>query len=430
MSVSGKPTPSPGDCPQESSFAHLSSAGQVQKNLHVPTGRASPNFVQAGGSSQSTFDASCAHRKRPLAETDASQGATKATNLYWCTICKDPHSYKNYSDWRKHEKEHVETYVCMLGNPIDETGRRVKCRLCGGLDPSEEHLGTHNTQICGQGVPGSFSCKRRDHMVRHLNRRHNVQGKARGEAVADKWKETTKKQAWSCGFCIHVFDTFGDRLKHIAKHFECGQTLDEWDTLNVIEGLLLQPGMIRVWNVPPGWRSSGHIWQQDFIEELQHDLEIGPSDPMHATALVKKVYNAIQSSHNSSFTSAPIHRAQESYALAPTSDNDSIMEQAFQPGSNHEQSQFVNPAHTVHNLSGNLLTNYGYEKPPTSFSDEDASSTKTPWQVDPCQKFCSTADTYFGYSATQEDSNTTPGRSVWSTPATLDDNPNANDMLA
>ncbi len=319
----------------------------------------------------------------------------------------------------------------MLGNPFDETGRRVKCRLCGALDPSEEHLGTHNTQICGQGVPGSFSCKRRDHMVRHLKRCHNVQGKARGEAVADKWKETTKKQAWSCGFCVHVFDTFGDRLRHIAKHFEDGQTLDKWDTLNVIEGFLLQPGMIRASDMPLDLRSSGRVLQQDVIEKLQHDLELGPSDSMPATALVKKVYNALQFSHDRPFTSAPGRGLD---ALAPTSNHGSITKQAFQHGSNHEQPQFINPAHTLHNgvsaLGSNLMTNYGYETPPSSFSDEDNSSTKTPWQLDPGQKLWSAADPYFGYSVNQEYSNTTPERSVWSTPAIFDDDPNANDMLA
>ena len=322
----------------------------------------------------------------------------------------------------------------MLGSPIDETGRRVKCRLCGALDPSEEHLATHDTQICGQGVPGSFSCKRKDRMVKHLMDCHNVQEKAQGRAVAGKWKETTKKQAWSCGFCVHVFSTFEERLKHIAEHFEGGQTLDQWDTLNVIEGLLLQSGVKGASDKPLDLRSSGCTWQQDIVKDLQHDLEVGPSDSMPATALVKKVYNAIQSSHNRSFTSSPIHSAQEPYALAPTSDNDSTMEQVLQPSSNHEQSQFINPAHTLRNgvpaLGGDLMTNYGYQSLPTSFSDEDTSSNKTDRQLDLIQELCSAADPYFGYSADQEDSNTTPGSFVWSSPAGLDDDPNADDMSA
>ena len=143
---------------------------------------------------------------------NTSQEVTKTANLYWCTICKDRRPYKKVSAWRKHENEHVNKYVCMLRGPLDEIHGYVMCCLCGMSNPNEEHLSTHNTQICEQRLPGSFSCKRRVDMVKHLKNFHNVPEKAQGEAVAAKWKETTKKQAWSCGFCVDVFYTFGDRL--------------------------------------------------------------------------------------------------------------------------------------------------------------------------------------------------------------------------
>ena len=44
--------------------------------------------------------------------------------------------------------------------------------------------------------------------------------------------------------------------------------------------------------MPLGWRYSGSIWKKDVVEKSQHDLELGPSDPIHATALVETVYNA------------------------------------------------------------------------------------------------------------------------------------------
>lgn len=374
-----------------------------------------------------------------LDKTDTAWEATKTPNLYWCTICEDQRSYKNISDWRKHEKEHVDVYVCMLRGPVDETEGCIRCSLCGTLDPTDKHLGEHNTQLCGQEVPGPFTCKRRVDLVRHLKKCHNVQEKAQGEAVADKCKKTTKKQAWSCGFCVHPFHTFGDRLKHIAKHFRDGQTLDQWNTTNVIEGLLLQPGMAKVWKKPLDWSLSSNIWKKDVIKDLQDDLELGPTDRVPATALVKRVYNARQPdldvlNDHSSFNYAPIHEAPGLTALVPASDHDSMTERIVQPSSDHQQSQFVNPAETIHNgvlaLGGNLMATYDYGTQPTTFLGEDSNPNKGTWLPNPDQTESSAADPYIGYSVNQEHSNATTERLTWSPPAMLSDDPNGTDMWA
>lgn len=330
-------------------FAYLSPSGQVGRDLHAPVANAYPTLVQTGGSHQSALITSAAHSARVLDDTETSQGATKAANLYWCTICEDRRSYKNISDWRKHEKGHVDTYVCMLTGPVDDTEGYVTCSLCGLSNPNEQHLSAHNTHTCGPGVPGSFFCKRRADLVRHTMKCHRVQTKARAEAIADKWKETTKKQAWSCGFCVCLLYTFSDRLKHIATHFERGQTLDEWDTINVIEGLFLQPGLINFWERPLDWRSSKVIWKKDAVKQVQHDLEFGPSDPAHAEALVRAVHDARLSdwklpNNDRQFPSAPNYEAQETTAFSPTSGHASTTNRVFQSSSYHEPTQFVNPA--------------------------------------------------------------------------------------
>ena len=98
----------------------------------------------------------------------------------------------------------------------------------------------------------------------------------------------------------------------------------------MIEGLLLQPGIMDVWSMPLGWRYLGSMWKKDVVEKLQHDLELGPSDPIHAIALVETVYNARQSgwhllNDGRPFTFTPIHGAQGPSALAPASGHDSSM---------------------------------------------------------------------------------------------------------
>ena len=358
------------------------------RDLHVPVAKAYPNLVQTEGSHQSALITSAAYSSRVLDNTEASHEPTKAANLYWCTICEDRRSYKNISDWRKHEKGHVDTYVCMLTGPVDDVEGYVTCSLCGLSDPNEEHLSAHNTHVCGPGVPGSFFCKRRADLVRHAMKCHGVQTKATAEAVADKWKETTKKQAWSCGFCVCLLSTFGDRLKHIAAHFERGQTLDKWDTRNVIEGLFLQPGMVNVWKRPLDWRSPNIIWKKDAVKHVQHDLEFGPSDPAHAAALVRAVYNARLSdwqvpNNDRLFPSAPNHGAQGMSPFAPSSGHTSITNRVFQSSSTHEPPPYVNPAEIVYNglpaLRGDSMAINGHGTRPTSFSGESSHMMEDPW---------------------------------------------------
>ena len=134
-------------------------------------------------------------------------------------------------------------------------------------------------------------------MVSHLRVKHGINIASQGEAIAGKWKYTVKKQAWSCCFCVNVFTSFNERLSHIAsKHYEHGHTIEEWDATNVIQGLLEQPGMIKAWeekltSLPP-WEVPDIIWERDSIEELQQDLEVGPSDETTAVFLADAAYSA------------------------------------------------------------------------------------------------------------------------------------------
>ena len=172
----------------------------------------------------------------------------QAKHKYCCTLCGYDRPFKNPSDWKKHEKEHDTSYVCMLKGPKEATLQGTQCAFCGIPNPSDVHLLEHNTQACLQGPPDSFSSKRRHELVNHLKKIHSVHIKSQGEAIAVRWKHTVEKQAWSCGFCGITFVTFNDRLSHIAtNHFELGQTIDQWDTTKVIQGLLQQLKMIKAW---------------------------------------------------------------------------------------------------------------------------------------------------------------------------------------
>lgn len=197
-----------------------------------------------------------------------------AENHYWCTVCEEPKSYKDSGNWKKHEKEHETIFVC-------------------GMDHTAEIKRTDQSQ-----ASKSFTCKRRDIMVNHLSKAHGIIEADEGRNLADQWRITVKKQAWSCGFCISLFLTFQDRLKHVdTKHFREHQHIHEWDLNKVVLGLLQQPKMERAWktrtaSVPPWVHPKSLAWDEATAKELRAMLEIGPSDDHHASILADKAYYA------------------------------------------------------------------------------------------------------------------------------------------
>ena len=185
----------------------------------------------------------------------------------------------------------------MLGGSKEATPQGIQCAFCGILDPDDAHLFGHNAQACPPGSSEAFSTKRRYELVSHLRVKHGITITSQGEAIAGKWKYTARKQAWSCCFCVNAFASFNERLIHIAtRHYEHGQAIGEWDATNVIQGLLQQPGMIKAWeeklaSLPP-WEVLDIIWERDAIKDLQHLLEVGPSEETTAEFLVDAAYSA------------------------------------------------------------------------------------------------------------------------------------------
>ena len=134
-------------------------------------------------------------------------------------------------------------------------------------------------------------------MVNHLNKSHGITEAHEGRELADQWRHTVKKQAWSCGFCISLFLNFQDRLKHVdIEHFRKHQSIYEWDLNKVILGLLQQPKMDKAWKtrtalLPPWAYPENIAWDKATAKDLRATLEIGPSDDHHANTLANAAYS-------------------------------------------------------------------------------------------------------------------------------------------
>ena len=148
------------------------------------------------------------------------------------------------------------------------------CTFCGMSSPDEEHFTSHNVEECLR-CPPTF--KRGYQMASHLENQH---GCVNSNSLTRKWRLAPQKQAWSCGFCVTLFTSLRDRLKHIGKvHFEQDQSLSEWSLTKVIEGLLLQPNINEAWlgllnSLYPFSRQS-LTWNNDMMPDLQQRLEMG-----------------------------------------------------------------------------------------------------------------------------------------------------------
>ena len=133
-------------------------------------------------------------------------------------------------------------------------------------------------------------------MLHHLYLEHDVEVWETRDSSVSKWRDTMKKQAWSCGFCVITFNDFKDRLHHIASHFEQGQEIREWDTTKLIQGLLQQPGVIKAWEEKLASLPTGEIdrrcWEKRTTKALRRDLEIGPNLKKTALDLAEAAFAA------------------------------------------------------------------------------------------------------------------------------------------
>ena len=195
-------------------------------------------------------------------------------NHYWCTVCENPNSYKDSGNWKKHEKGHETLFVCGLDDGVEDSR--------AGQSSSTK----------------PFSCKRRDIMVNHLTKSHGIFAVEQGRELADKWRISVKKQAWSCGFCGNLFLNFQDRLKHIdTEHFRKYESMQDWDFCKVIHGLLRHPKMEIAWkkrtaSLLPWVQPEDLVWTEAFAKAMRTKLEIGPSDESDANRLADEVYSA------------------------------------------------------------------------------------------------------------------------------------------
>ncbi|KAH6633206.1 hypothetical protein C7974DRAFT_452440 [Boeremia exigua] len=167
-------------------------------------------------------------RRRRRIPTRAPKDTEKEVPRLWqCTFCTD--RFKSKYDWSRHEKSlhlSLEKWICAPLGPVvaDAATGKSKCVYCGELDPSQDHIATHNHSACEEKGLESRTFYRKDHLRQHLRLMHDV----KTTSAMDSWKSEAQYIKSRCGFCSMDFDKWQDRNDHLSKEFRNGAEMKNW----------------------------------------------------------------------------------------------------------------------------------------------------------------------------------------------------------
>ncbi|KZM24344.1 DNA binding [Ascochyta rabiei] len=177
-------------------------------------------------------------RRRRRVPTRAPKAAVEdVPRLFQCTFCTD--RFKSKYDWSRHEKSlhlSLEKWICApLGEVVaDTTTGKSKCVYCDALEPSTEHLATHNHSACEEKGIESRTFYRKDHLRQHLRLMHGCKMTANMES----WKSQAQYIRSRCGFCNMDFEKWQDRVDHLAKEFRNGADMRKWKGCRGLDALV------------------------------------------------------------------------------------------------------------------------------------------------------------------------------------------------
>ena len=162
-------------------------------------------------------------RRRPaLARMHESNGV----RMFQCTFCTD--SFKTKHDWQRHEKSlhlSLDKWVCAPeGGSISIPGGDKMCAYCSQVNPSDDHIETHNFQQCREKSLAERTFYRKDHLRQHLRLVHDC----KFDMTMESWRTSTEALQSRCGFCNAGFKTWQARVDHLASHFRAGAQMAEW----------------------------------------------------------------------------------------------------------------------------------------------------------------------------------------------------------
>ncbi|KAF2758415.1 hypothetical protein EJ05DRAFT_475731 [Pseudovirgaria hyperparasitica] len=165
-------------------------------------------------------------RRRRRATAKLQMPATIQSRIYQCTFCTD--RFKSKYDWSRHEKSlhlSLEKWICApLGHTITNMAGEKRCAYCDYLNPTPDHIESHNHQTCAEKGIEARTFYRKDHLRQHLKLMHAC----KMTDGMESWKSEAALVNCRCGFCGQTFTRWQDRVDHIAKEFKNGAAMKDW----------------------------------------------------------------------------------------------------------------------------------------------------------------------------------------------------------
>lgn len=136
---------------------------------------------------------------------------------YWSDSKVD---IKRHEEGEKHWPQ--ETYICLQCFVTDEFGDSM-CSLC--FMPLPDDSRAHYLQ-CERARANTKTFGRKDHLLGHLQKQHGLRDM--GELTKTWSLPVDSNWPRQCGFCGLIFDSWDERMMHVAWHFEKGFKIQDW----------------------------------------------------------------------------------------------------------------------------------------------------------------------------------------------------------
>ncbi|ORX99500.1 hypothetical protein BCR34DRAFT_126642 [Clohesyomyces aquaticus] len=185
----------------------------------------------------------------PMIENPAEQ------HFFYTFDCGE--TFRSRCDWSRHEGSvhaNQKSWIC-----CQEPSRPLPvsyCLFCRHDKPDDAHMQEHNFQKCNENPEEKRTFYRKDNFAQHLHNAHfrnathpinehcrktcskNGQGSNYGCVyLIVKWHRYDASKQYDpslnrCGFCGTCLDDWGDRCKHVSRHFTSPKkvTQAEWRT--------------------------------------------------------------------------------------------------------------------------------------------------------------------------------------------------------
>jgi len=172
--------------------------------------------------------------RKQQAPFETVETASPAAGRYFCTWPGCDSRFPNKSAWTRHEEAvHHCPYHWICGLGVKNVLRLPSCFICGDLDVLISHITDHHCDSCATKSKEDRTFVREDQLSQHMNRNH-IDGtgtKKIPKEILSAWKidnPALSASSLRCGFCGDTFDTWRQRLDHVALHMRNGICRSAW----------------------------------------------------------------------------------------------------------------------------------------------------------------------------------------------------------